>query len=69
MKAKIVIEMPECCDCCPCIDESQEIYVCSLGLYLETNESISIYEKYAIEDVFNKKPDWCPLQPVEVNDE
>lgn len=62
MKAKIIIDMPGYCDCCPCSD----IHVCNLGWNLETDDNAP-RDKYSLEDIdiFKERPDWCPLIPVE----
>lgn len=48
MKAVLVIDMPKGCYDCPCHDG--EIYWCNV--------------KKDHADYFNKRPSWCPLEPL-----
>lgn len=69
MKAQITIDMPEYCDDgCPCLntDPGVDNYFCSLAWRLETDENAP-RNKWDIPDAdwTTKRPDWCPLQPVD----
>lgn len=53
MKAILVLEMPECCTDCPCA-----------GNNYGYNECEPKGKRLVLEDIYEKRPSWCPLRPV-----
>lgn len=60
MKAILVLEMPESCECCPFCKGWN---VCKIMKYLKGEKIMSIYtlDRQIFE---GGKPDWCPLKPM-----
>lgn len=53
MKAILVLEMPSSCTNCPCA-----------GNNYDYNECEPKGKRLALEDIYEKRPSWCPLKPM-----
>ena len=53
MKAILVIDMPSSCTNCPCA-----------GNNYDYNECEPKGKRLALEDIYEKRPSWCPLKPM-----
>lgn len=49
-KAILVLDMPENCSNCPCLDDC--------------DNCLAVGTSYTDVDVLKEKPEWCPLKPL-----
>ena len=60
MKAKLVIDMPKCCDDCTFLGLTHDDYEpCCLA-----HKSSKIFDPEEFDYEIGK-PEWCPLEPIE----
>jgi hypothetical protein len=63
MKARLEFEMPKCCFNCPCCWEGA---LCCKAVKEDYRKDSLGFKPFEYKfDIWEGKPDWCPLQEVE----